>query len=136
MNKKLIYIVFTVLLIMPLVILHGKTVFADDEKSGASITVESYLNALIHGDIPRIKAALSPKFMRKMAPTLDSPSYDATLRSLYANAIFRIVHARFSESDRAKVEAELTLGCGQPMNASFILVRGDQGVYLIDEELQ
>jgi hypothetical protein len=136
MNRLLMNFLLTVFLLIPLCLLPGGTVLADDEKAGALITVESYLNSLFHGDIPGIKITLSPRFLRKTAPTLDSQSYAATLRSLYANAKFRIVGAGFSGPGRIKVDTELTLGVGQLMKVSFLVVRDAQGAYLIDEEVQ
>lgn len=136
MNRRLMKILLTVILLVPLGILHGETALAGDGTAEAEATVESYLNSLVNGDIPGIKSTLSPGLLHDKAPVLDSPSYEVMLRSLYPKAKYRILNASPSGTNRVKVDSVLTLYSGHLMNASFLVLLGADGRYLIDEELQ
>jgi len=137
MNRRLIaFLIISVLLLIPLCKSADETAVAGDVDPGALITVENYLIALINGDILSLKSTLSPKLLREKSSVLDSPSYDKTLQSFYANATFRIVNANPDGAGRIKVDTEITLDGGHLMEASFLLVRDADGNYVIDEEVQ
>jgi len=137
MNRQLIaFLIIAVLLLIPLGKSANETAVAGDVAPGALITVERYLIALINGDILGLKSTLSPKLLREKASVLESPSYDETLRSFYANATFRIVSENPVGAERVKVDTEISLDGGHLMEASFLLVRDADDNYMIDEEVQ
>jgi hypothetical protein len=135
MNRRLFILMGTALLII-LLCIPANTVAAGDVDPGALVTVENYLQSLINGDIQGIRSTLSPRFLREKAPVLDSQSYDEFLQALYKNATFRIVDASPEGTDRVKVDTELSLDGGHLVAASFILVRGADGIYVIDQEME
>lgn len=108
----------------------------DGGDADAVAVVESYLGALVRGDIDGMKQRLAPELLHKKASVLDSPSYDRTLRSFYENATFSIVDTRPEKNDRIRVDTQIVLGSGHLMVASFIVVKDAAGVHWIAEEVE
>jgi hypothetical protein len=136
MDRRVISFLIAVSLLFSLSLFANTAAIAGNVPIDALITVESYLNSLVAGDISGMKSTLSPGLLLDKASVLDSPSYDATLRSLYANARYKIVKASYLRSGRIRVDVALSLEGDQLMEASFLLTRDNGGSYLICEELQ
>ena len=103
---------------------------------GPLTAVESYLDALVNGDIFAMQDLLSPSLMEKKAPVFESSSSGSMLRARYKNAHSRIVGANTMGDNRVKVDAQIAFESGRSMGVSFVLVNDGNGDYLIDEEVE
>lgn len=105
------------------------------EQQAATATVTGYLESLISGDIPRLRAHLSPEFRQKRAGLLDRQDYLQNLQTTYANAGYAILDMGRPDdgTDDLWVDARLTLASGEAVNIRFRLAAAG-GRYLIMEE--
>jgi hypothetical protein len=88
--------------------------------------VESYLGALMVGDVDRVKASLGSALADERGALLDNPGYPGSLQKAYAGADYRITDSRQLSGNRAEVDALLMLADDQSVAVRFELEARDQ----------
>ena len=128
-------------IVIPLVVILGgfwsAPTWAQSADSAAIEVVHDYLQSLALGDTTRLRERMSgvdkTRHQRKL---LQNPNYARRLQEAYANSTYGIVDSEQLTDRRARVDAEITLESGHPLNVRFVLEAHEHdGTYRIIEEI-
>lgn len=106
----------------------------------AEAITETYLAALLQGDVQSMKAVMGGRFLAKKEMVLDSSDYSVRLLEAYSGASYELTRSLSAGVEKTAVDARLNMADGNLLDTRFIVSRLTDSVsgqvrYLITDEI-
>jgi hypothetical protein len=99
----------------------------------AVASVQAYMDALMVGDVARMRAHLAPKLLAERKALLDNPAYSQHILNAYRNASYEVVDQLWVSSDKVRVDVKIQLNSQDVVHSRFELQRIENTYRIIAE---